>query len=100
MVEYISYKGEKYPLRIAYSVTKHLQVETGKSIDDLDEDVSILEIILFYGLKSGAKAEGVEFKLTREDMEDVLDEMGIMEFVEKIKIFFPSAEDTDQKKVK
>lgn len=74
MVNYIEYKEEKHPIRISYYALKQFQLETGKSIEALDEDMANIEILLWYGLIAGSKAEGKELTLEREDMEFLLDE--------------------------
>lgn len=75
-VEYISYKEDKLPIRISYSVLKHLKAELGKDISELSlgEDLKYLEVILWYGLLSGHEAISKELTITREKVEYILDE--------------------------
>jgi hypothetical protein len=91
LVEYITYRGEKFPVRISYYCIKKFQEETGKSIEELDKDISLLEVLLYHGLVAGAKAENVPMTLKKEDMEFVLDE-SMNEFNEILMSFFPLAE--------
>jgi hypothetical protein len=90
MIEYIKYKGKKYPVRISTYAMKMLQKETDKSVDDLMEvtDIALYEPLLYYSMVAGAKAEGSELDIKREDVEWVLDECFI-EFVQLIPKFFP-----------
>lgn len=97
MVQYINYKGEKYPVRISYYAIKKLKDE-GKNIqlgvDDqslASMDAEILEILLYHSLIAGAKAENKEMELPREEMEWVLDEC-MLEFIKLLPLFFPKAE--------
>lgn len=88
MIEYIKYKKEKLPIRISYTALKHLKTELGKDLSSINEgDLAMYETLLFYGLKSGFRAEEKKFELTMEDMEDVLDEC-FTEFIEIMPRFF------------
>jgi hypothetical protein len=68
MLDFITYKGEKYPVRFNWSTKKYLS-----SIKDLDV-FQQAELALFCGLKSGHKAEDKEMPFKMEDMEFLLDE--------------------------
>ncbi len=99
-VQTISYQGQELPVRISYYCIKKFTEETGKDLDAIDTDVSLLEVLLWYGLVAGHKAEGKDFLLKREDMEFVLDE-SMLEFNEIMMNFFPlagpSAKDSKKK---
>lgn len=101
MVEYITYKGEKYPVRISYSALKHLKQESGKDITEIvGDDLSYIEIILWYGLLSGHKAENKELILERSEVEFILDE-SFNEFNNiLIKSFPPAIEGSKENKKK
>jgi len=73
-MDYLTYQGDKWPLRVSYYALKQYQLETGKGIETLEEDISNLEILLDYSIKAGCKAENKEYTLKREDMEFMLDE--------------------------
>ena len=73
-MDYINYKNEKWPLRVSYYALKQYQIETGKGIETLEDDISNLEILLHYALIAGCKADDKELTLKREDMEFMLDE--------------------------
>lgn len=92
MVEYITYKGQKYPVRISYSALKHIRKELGKEVSELvgTEDVTYMEIMLWYGLVSGHKAEDKELLLDRSEVEFILDE-SLTEFNNILLSTFPPA---------
>jgi hypothetical protein len=101
MVEYISYKGEKYPIRIAYTAYKHFKSETKKDFSDFAKDdvseielLEAIEVILWYGLLSGCKADNQEMTLKREEIEFILDE-SIIEVIEAINKFKPPYKSSD-----
>jgi len=73
MIEFITYKGKKYPLRVSYYVLMMAQKESGVGIDDLDKDFESQQHILWYALVAGHKLAGKELDLPREDMVWVLD---------------------------
>lgn len=73
-MDYLDYKGEKWPVRVSYYALKQYQLETGKGIESIDEELSNLEILLHYALVAGCNKENKEFTLKREDMEFFLDE--------------------------
>lgn len=93
MIEYIEYKKEKYPVRLSYRVFKGMKKDIGevdfKKLQSLDSEV--IETMLWYGLQSGCKHEGVELPFTKEDMEDILDEC-FFAFIKLIPKFFPKAQ--------
>ena len=88
IVQYISYKGEKLPLRISYYAIKMFQQETGKEIEELESDISLLEVLLWHGLVAGHKVENKPLTLKKEDMEFILDE-SLDEFNSAMMSFFP-----------
>lgn len=73
-MDFLNFKGERWPVRVSYYALKQYQTETGKSIDTIDENISNLEILLHYALVAGCKAEDKPFTFKREDMEFILDE--------------------------
>lgn len=68
MVEYITYKGEKYPVRIAWSTIKAL--ETVENLNAFEKT----ELALYCGLVSGHKAEDKEMPFKAEEIQFLLDE--------------------------
>lgn len=96
IVQYLPFRGQKYPVRISYYAIKKFQQETGKAIEELDSDISLLESLLWYGLVAGAQADNVELTLKKEDMEFVLDE-SLIDFNEILMSFFPLSTDSDSK---
>ena len=99
MVEYITYKGDKYPVRISYYALKKVKEETGKALENIEDDITLLEPLLFYSLEAGHKAANKNFTVRREEVEFMLDECWI-EFVESIKKFFPNGNANVEKKAK
>lgn len=89
LVQYINYSGDKWPVRISYYCIKKFQEETGKGIEEIENDVSLMEVLLWYGLIAGHQAEKMPMTLKREDMEFVLDE-SLTEFNDAIMSFFPT----------
>lgn len=96
-MDYVAYKGDKWPVRVSYYALKQYQNETGKGIETLEDNIANLEILLYYSLIAGCKAEDKECTLTRDDMEFVLDES--MKGFNKILLgSFEESTGTDSKK--
>ncbi len=98
MVDYISYKGEKYPVRMAYSALQRTR-ESLKGKELIENDLSYLETMLWFALKSGHVADDRELTLKREDMEYVLDE-SLDEFKDILSRAEPKTKDTEGDKKK
>ena len=89
MTETLKYKGKEYPVRCGYYALKHTSLEvkkqTGKELnmDNImqEQDITIMEPLLFHSLVMGAKIEEKELDLQREDMEFMLD-ICLKEFIE------------------
>ncbi len=86
MVDFITYKGKKYPVKCGYTALKNFQ-NHGKdgerlSLLTLQEDYSLYEPLLFYSLQKGAKIEGVEMEFKITDMEDILEDILFSQFVD------------------
>ena len=86
MVEFITYKGEKYPIRISYYVLLMAQKESGVSLEEIDADIETQQIILWYALEAGHRMTNKELTLKREDIIWILDEC-YMEFQRAMLIF-------------
>jgi len=80
-MDYITFKGKKWPVRISYMALKRYQMETGKSIETLEEDLTNFEILLHFALQAGCKAMDKECPFERKDMEEILDE-SLQEFTQ------------------
>ena len=89
LVQYINYQGEKWPVRISYSAIRRFWEETGKGIEAIENEISLMEVLLWYGLIAGHRAENKPMTLKREDMEFILDE-SLTEFNDAIMSFFPT----------
>ena len=85
MVEYITYKGLKHPIRVSYYALKKIKEETGKDLDNFDFE--FLEPLLHYALIAGYKAENLNCPFKREDIEFVLDE-AMSDFIKLLPKFF------------
>jgi hypothetical protein len=98
MIQYITYKGNKYPLRVSYYAIKRFELESGKKLSQLDDNFANLEILLWYSLEAGAKATNTVLHLNREDCEFILDE-SMTEFSNAIQdSFAPSSSEGNDKK--
>lgn len=73
MVDYITYKGEKLPIRLAYYLRKRIPALLGE-LKEGGNECTLIEFALFNGLKAGHIAENKEFIFKEEDMELILDE--------------------------
>lgn len=74
MIEFITYKGKKYPIRISYYVLLMAQKEKDVSLEDIDKNLEMQQTVLWYALEAGHKISDKELTLKREDMLWVLDE--------------------------
>jgi hypothetical protein len=90
-VEHITYKKKRLPVKMGYYALKMLQKENGASMDQIQEDFSLYEPLLFYCLEQGHKVQKKELTLTMKDMEEVLEEC-FFEFIGLIPNFFPDVE--------
>ena len=73
-MDYLNYKKSKWPVRVSYYALKQYQVETGKDVSTIEDDMTNLEVLLFHSLVAGSKAENTEMTIKRDDMEFMLDE--------------------------
>jgi hypothetical protein len=97
-MDYLTFKKDKWPVRVSYYALKQYQIETGKGIETLEEDISNLEILLFHSLVAGCRSEDKEITFVKEDMEFMLDE-SLTEFNKILTGSFPEASGgTDNKK--
>lgn len=80
-MEFITYKEEKIPIRVSYYAIKHFTADTGKSIEDIDQDYGLLEVLFWYAMEAGYKAEDKANPFTRDKVEVILDEV-LGQFVE------------------
>lgn len=101
MVQFITYKKKKYPIKVGYYALKHASQELRKDTQSADLDMETLmsgnmenyEPLLYHALVMGARLESKELTLAREDMEFVLDEC-LFEFIEILPTFFPKSKGT------
>jgi hypothetical protein len=88
MVEYITYKGQQLPIRISYMALK--AISKSDKIDNLEDiltaDISVLEILLYQGLRAGHHFTGIPMTIQEDEMEFILDEV-FADFVKLIPVF-------------
>ena len=99
MVEFITYKGEKYPIRVSYYVLMMAQKESNVSLSEIESNFESQQSILWYALIAGHKMTGQELKLDREEMVWVLDESYI-EFQKALFSFARSLVDMQEEVIK
>lgn len=89
MTREITYKGKKYHIRISYKALKGVVLDLGREFDGNADsfDFEGAESLLYHALKSGQEYHNLPFDLTKEQMESVLDEIGLMAFVEAFTAF-------------
>ena len=89
MVKTIKYKGTEYHMRISYKALKGVVADLGREFDGASGtfDFEGAESLLYHALRSGQDYHNLPFDLERSEMESVLDEVGLMEFVEAITAF-------------
>lgn len=111
MVEFITYEGKKYPVKVGYFALMMAQQETKiasssndiKDDDIKDDDVSILSYdyftsVLYYSLQLGAEATNTKSKISKKEARFVLNEC----FADFMKIFYSftmkmaKTQDTDE----
>ena len=97
MTERIKYKGKQYPISVGYYALKHASREAQeKGQSDISMEAIMsgnlenYEPLLYFSLVMGAKLEGTELDLSREEMEFVLNEC-MWDFIALIPKFFPTA---------
>ena len=95
MIKYLETSQGKLPVRISYYALKKFQEETGTSflkggntgLSDLS--FGDMELLLFYSLEKGYKFEGTPMPYTKDQMEDLMDEV-FFDFMKLIPEFFKS----------
>ena len=95
MIEFITYQGKKYPIRISYYVLMMAQKESGLKLEELDTNLESQQSILWYALVSGAKMAKKELTLNREDCVWILDE-SYLEFQKALFYFGQSLVDMQE----
>ncbi|MCE5346798.1 MAG: hypothetical protein LLG13_11010 [Bacteroidales bacterium] len=74
MIEYITYQGKKYPIRVSYYVIMMAQKESGLKLEQIDTNLESQQTIIWYALIAGHKMAKKELTLTREECVWILDE--------------------------
>lgn len=103
-MKYFKYGKEKLPYKVGYWAMKKWQLETKKGFDEVDEvatDLNLMEPLVYFALEKGFKDEGLEFKLDREDIADILDQDdNFLEFTIEMMDFFQRVAEGVQKRAK
>ncbi len=89
MTKKINFRGKDYHLRISYKALKGVVVDLGREFDGNAPtfDFEGAEALMYHAIKSGQEYHNLPFDLTKEQMADVLDEIGLMAFVEAFTAF-------------
>lgn len=70
--------GEERPIKVCWGMLKEYSILTGRSFSELfsvaDSGFDDIEALIFTALKWGAKKEGQEFKVKKENITEWLDE--------------------------
>lgn len=98
-MSYLNYNGRKLPIRISYYAIKHFQKETGKDVGAVDDELELMEVLLYHALVAGHKAEGVGMSIEREECEMILDEC-LDEFVASMADFSQALAEPQPPKLK
>jgi len=105
MVNYLVINDYKYPVRVSYYVLKHFKIETGRDLENFD-NFSDIEVLLYYALIAGHKAENKEFHISRDDFEFFVDG-NLKEIITQLPVLMADLksaisgeEDTKKKKAK
>jgi hypothetical protein len=99
MIEFITYQGKKYPMRVSYYVLMMAQKESGVLLEELDKNFESQQLVLWYALEAGHRMTNKTVTLKREDMVWVLDECYI-DFQKAIYQFAKSLIDMQQEVIK
>jgi hypothetical protein len=89
MIEYITYEGEQYPIRVSYyALTTGTKEAGAKNLDDMEAQT----YILYYALVAGHRLAKKELTLNLEDMIWVLDSC-FVEFQKMTQVFIKQLAD-------
>ncbi len=99
MIKFLSYRKEEdseeelLPIRVSYFALKMLKNELNRSLSLTDDgtDYDAYETLLYWALRRGYQKVGKEMPFTREDMEEVMDEV-YFQFMALIPEFFSDEE--------
>jgi hypothetical protein len=98
MVEYVTIKGKKYPIRISYYALLKAQKDSEISLDKLDSDLGTQQELLWYALEAGHHFvnEKMPEEFKKEDAAWYLDEC-YLEFQEAIYVFVRQLVETQER---
>jgi len=75
----IEINGKKYPVRFAYKAIRGIMLDLDLTFKDFENETKVvslmneIHVFLFHGLKSGYKFEDREFKMSQDDIIDLID---------------------------
>jgi hypothetical protein len=89
MTKTIKYKGREYHLRISYKALKGVVLDLGREFNGDSEifDFEGAESLMYHAMKSGQEYHNLDMDLKKDEMADVLDEVGLNSFVEAFTAF-------------
>jgi len=99
MVEYITFKGKKYPVLLGHYSLRKFQQMHGYSVQDASDNVEIYEELLWMALEQGAIYEEKELELKKEQMGVMLDQC-MLEFIGHFPKFLEVSDDDFLEKIK
>lgn len=103
MDKYIEIDGKQYPVKFTYSALMELEKKTKKTFSEIAEDLgkgsmSLIVEIAFVGMKTAARINKDKFKMSIENVGDILTPKSLMEITNLFaESFAPKEEsETDQ----
>ena len=95
MTRTITFRGQKYPLRISYKALKGVAMVLGREFKGDAEvfDFEGAEELMFQAIKAGCEFAGEQMDVKRDQVEDILDEC----FDEFIAAFVAFSQDAQTK---
>lgn len=78
MIKHIEFRGKKYPFRHSYKASKGVVADLGREFNGEAEvfDFEGAESLIYHCIRSGCDYTGEPFDLKKDQMEDVMDEIG------------------------
>ena len=80
----IEINGKSYPCRMTMGALRRFKNETGKEINDIGTDISLVGTLMWACVSSACKADGVVFDMDIDTFADMVDLDKINEFARDI----------------
>lgn len=101
MDNYIEIDGKKYPVKFTYSALMELEKRTKKTFSEVAAELgkgsmSLIVLIAYLGMKTAARINKTKFKLTLEEVGDILTPDAIIEITNLFGESFAPSEATDE----